>query len=523
MIKLIKRIGVAALLLGGILSAGAESLVLLTTNDTHSNIDVGKNGVGGILPRKAIIDSVRKAEKNVLLIDAGDMVQGTLYFKLFKGEVEYPIFNMMNYDIRILGNHEFDNGLDQMAHYWKDVKADRLSANYDFSQTSAKGLFKPYVIKKIGKKKVGFMGINVDPYSLISKENYAGMKYSDAIKTANASARELRRKGCDLVVAVTHIGYNEAPPKECDMELARESKDIDIIIGGHSHTFVNPKTPDATPYWISNADGKPVLVTQTGKYGVNVGYIKIDLDQIGKKKFDYEYIPVTDRFSPSAYDKNIQNFLAPYRHVVDSINANVIGYSLVSMENLRTDCPFGNFSGDFGMWFGRQVADSIRMAGGEFPYPDLSIMNVGGIRQPMEKGAITEGQILSTFPFSNRMRVIAIKGQYLLETMQIVTPKGEAVSESVRVVYDNDGKITHMLVNGDEIDPEREYIVSVIDYVAEGNDGMVPMKNHTVLWRDSQEVCHRIIEYIRHLNALGIGINPDPTPRFVKDVSLIEK
>lgn len=104
------------------LPAVAQSLVLLHTNDTHSNIDSDAKGVGGILPRKAIIDSVRKAEKNVILIDAGDMVQGTLYFKFFKGDVEYPLFNMMDYDIRILGNHEFDNGLEDLAKYWKNVK-----------------------------------------------------------------------------------------------------------------------------------------------------------------------------------------------------------------------------------------------------------------------------------------------------------------------------------------------------------------------------------------------------------------
>ena len=116
------------------------------------------------------------------------MVQGTLYFKYFKGDVEYPIFNMMDYDIRIIGNHEFDNGLEELAKYWKDVKATRLSANYDFSMTPARGLFKPYVIKKVGKKKIGFFGINVDPESLISKENYEGMKYYDAIETANKTA-----------------------------------------------------------------------------------------------------------------------------------------------------------------------------------------------------------------------------------------------------------------------------------------------------------------------------------------------
>lgn len=136
------------------LPAAAQSLVLLHTNDTHSNIDSAPDGTGGIIPRMAIIDSVRNAEKNVLLIDAGDMVQGTLYFKFFKGDVEYPLFNMMDYDVRILGNHEFDNGLDELAKYWKTVRGARLSANYDFTATPAKGLFRPYVIKKIGGRKV---------------------------------------------------------------------------------------------------------------------------------------------------------------------------------------------------------------------------------------------------------------------------------------------------------------------------------------------------------------------------------
>ena len=261
--------------------ASAENLVLLFTNDTHSNIDTDANGVGGILPRKALIDSVRSKEKNTILIDAGDMVQGTLYFNYFRGDVEYPLFNMMGYDVRILGNHEFDNGLDELASHWKDVKASRLSANYDFSDTPAKGLFEPYVIKKVGTKKVGFIGINVNPESLISEENYKGMKFLDPIETANKYAALLKKKGCDLIVAVTHIGYDEGPDVEDDLKLARASKDIDIIIGGHSHTFVDPGTPEETPYWVDNSVGKPVLVNQTGKYCRNIGYIKLNLDDFG--------------------------------------------------------------------------------------------------------------------------------------------------------------------------------------------------------------------------------------------------
>lgn len=132
--------------------ASAQSLVLLHTNDTHSHIDAD-NGVGGVLQRKAIVDSIRKAEKNVVFIDAGDIVQGTLYYKLFRGQVEYPLMERLGYDIQVLGNHEFDNGIDELANYYTREGAARLSANYDFSKTPLKGVFDPYLIKTIGGKR----------------------------------------------------------------------------------------------------------------------------------------------------------------------------------------------------------------------------------------------------------------------------------------------------------------------------------------------------------------------------------
>lgn len=506
------------------LTAAADSLVLLHTNDTHSNIDSDENGVGGVLPRKAIIDSVRKAEKNVILIDAGDMVQGTLYFKYFHGDVEYPLFNMMDYDIRILGNHEFDNGIDELAKYWKTVKGDRLSANYDFSDTPAKGLFKPYVIKKIGKKKIGFIGINIDPTSLIAKSGTGNMKYSDAVRAANHYAEMLKTKEkCDLVVAVTHIGYYSENQKKSDVDLARESKNIDIIIGGHSHTFVDPKTPDKTPYWIENAVGKPVLVAQTGKYGKNVGYIKIDLDHLGDRKFDYEYIPVTDRFSPDQYDKEIENFLAPYRAKVDSVNHVWVGYSYDALSNGLKTGALANWTGDMGMWLGRTMADSLRNLGREIPQVDFALMNVGGIRQPMPEGLVSEGRILTMFPFSNKLMLIRVKGSDILETMRIVAAKGgESVSNELRVVSDSLKQMQHVLLGGHEIDADKMYTVCTIDYIAEGNDDMTPMANHEVVWSDDKELGLRVLEYMRAMSNYGLGVNPDPKPRFVENYHDIE-
>ena len=499
------------------LPAAAQSLVLLHTNDTHSNIDSDENGAGGILPRKAIVDSVRNAEKNVLLIDAGDIVQGTLYFKYFKGDVEYPLFNMMDYDVRILGNHEFDNGLDELARHYRNVKGARLSANYDFSQTAAKGLFDPYVIKEIDGKKVGIMGINVDPAGLISEENYKGMGFKDIIETANRTAAELKKKGCKLVIAVTHIGYDLGAGKVDDVSLARASKDIDIIIGGHSHTFVDPATPDKTPYWIPNSAGRDVLVVQTGKYGKYLGYIKLDLSDFKNHRMDYRYIPVTDRFPADSYSKEMQEFLAPYKHVVDSVNSRVIAWSLMDMEPKGA---YANWAGDFAVDFGRAVADSLRRSGIEVPNVDFGLMNVGGIRHDMKKGAVTEGQILSTFPFSNSMRLIEVSGRDVIETLRIIAPEGgQAVSADMVVVTDSLGNYESAFIGGREINPDRNYVVATIDYIAAGNDDMTPMKNHREIWRDDEEVSVRVLEHLYTLTKNGIPVSADSNPRFVRNVN----
>lgn len=511
------------LAVAGLGCANSADLVILTTNDTHSNIDTDASGLGGILQRKAIVDSVRSAERNVLLIDAGDMVQGSLYFKYFKGDVEYPLFNMMGYDIRILGNHEFDNGLDQLAKYWRNVKGDRLSANYDFSGTVADGIFKPYVIKKIGGKKIGILGINVDPESLISKENYEGMRFLPVIETAEKTAGFLKRdKKCDIVVAVTHIGYANDNGAVNDVDLARASSNIDIIIGGHSHTFVNPATPEKTPYWVKNADGRDVLVTQTGKYGRNLGYIKIDLDTFGKspeKDTEYRYIAVTDRFSPEKLDSKMAAFLEPYAVKVDSVNNLVIGRSGVSMRNNDRKGGLANFTGDMALWLASRLREKFADEGVRLPEADFSIMNVGGIRQNMPEGDITEGQILSTYPFSNRMQLISVKGYDVIAALAAAARKGgESVSGNIRVVTDSDSNLKRVVLNGEVLDPERDYVVATIDYIAAGNDNLTPLANHELLWSDPEELSVRVLEYIRHLSELGLMVMPDLSPRFVEEV-----
>lgn len=501
--------------LAALLPAGAQKLVLLHTNDTHSQIEPTAQGEGGILQRKALMDSVRKVEKNVIAIDAGDGVQGSLYFKMFRGEADYPLMDMVGYDIRILGNHEFDNGLDELAHYWKKAGSEKLSANYDFSHTAAKGIFKPWTIKKVGGKKIGFFGINVNPESLIVADNYKGMGFSPAIATADSIAALLKAKGCDLVVAVTHIGYNMGP-KEDDLKLARQSQDIDIIIGGHSHTLVNPATFENTPSVVMNSQGRPVLVVQTGKSGKYVGEISIDLKKIGKEVPEYKLIPVTDRFEESVLDPAMSRFIKPYKARVDSLCSLKVGYVAEDMENGRRTGAFPNWDGDFGSWYGNLKADSLARTGQSIGTLDLAVMNVGGIRVPWKKGPLDMGMVLSAFPFSNRYMIIRLKGIDLLKVMQTAASKGgEAISHEGIAVTDRDGNLMHFLINGEEVDPEKHYTVGTVDYLAWGNDDLREMANGEVLYTDDVEIAAPILRYLKAFGDAGIPVTADPRPRFI--------
>lgn len=501
----------------------AKDLVILHANDTHSQIDPMASGAGGVLQRKAIIDSVRKAEKNVLLVHAGDAVQGSLYFRFFRGDVEYPLMNMEGYDINILGNHEFDNGIDELAKHYKTLKSKRLSANYDFTGTPLEGLFEPYTIKKIDGKKIGFIGLNVDPESLIAAENIPGVKFNDILQTANRTAEYLKKeKHCDLVVAVTHIGYNSKSGKTSDVDLAKGSRNIDIIIGGHSHTVVDPARPDLNPNIVDNLDGKPVMIAQTGKYGPYLGYIKIDLDKLktsDARDYEQKLIPVTDRFPKEKLDKKMMSFLSAYRHTVDSVNARVIGSALYSLDGDSRTGGYPNWIADFAADYGQHVLDSIHASDPASQLPrslDFAIMNVGGIRSSMPQGEITEGSMLSTFPFANKMVIMEISGADILKAFEVAARKGgEAVSSEVRVAVNPDGSVRGVRIGDSPLDPDKIYAVCTIDYLAGGNDDLRSLANGKRVWTDTVDMAYPILDYIESFTANGLPIAPDPTPRFL--------
>ncbi|MCM1176187.1 MAG: metallophosphoesterase [Clostridium sp.] len=248
-------------------AASARGLVILHTNDTHSHIDPVRggtaDGLGGVIERAAYIDSVRAAvgKGNLLLLDAGDFSQGTSYFTLLKGDLEVELMNAMGYDVACLGNHEFDNGPEELARRARMARYDIVCANYDFTGSVLADYIKPYTILRRGGKKIGIIGLLTDVTDVVDHDIALTMKYMDPAAVTNGYAAVLKSMGCDMVIALTHIGYNE------DVELVKHIRNVDLVIGGHSHTFLD------SPAIVNDADGKPVPVVTDGCWGLYMGNI----------------------------------------------------------------------------------------------------------------------------------------------------------------------------------------------------------------------------------------------------------
>lgn len=246
-------------------------LVILHTNDTHSQIDAFKDKdgsmVGGIYCRAAIIDQVRQENKNVLLLDAGDYFQGTPYFNFFKGATEIKFMNLLGYQAAALGNHEFDNGSKMLAKQLSKAKFPIVCANYLFFNKKLNKIVKKYVVIEIDGKRIGIFGLLTDIKALTLPENYKELKYLNAIDVADCMVKELREtEKCDYVICLSHLGLNGGTEDNPDdTMLATQVKGINIIVGGHTHSILDkPKIVNGT------------LILQTGKKGLRIGQLTVD-------------------------------------------------------------------------------------------------------------------------------------------------------------------------------------------------------------------------------------------------------
>jgi len=261
---------ICAALVSFVFSANAQRLVILHTNDTHSQIEPNRTGkiagLGGADRRLQFIDSVRAeyGTRKVLLIDAGGYNQGTPYFTVGGGDLELALMNVMGYDAVAIGNHEFDNGMEEFARRLSSSKFQTLCCTYDFSKTSLGKYVKPYTILRRGGMKIGIIGATTNLTAVVADATIKQMQYKDFIAEVNRYASYLRnRRHCDLVICLSHLGYDE------DQQVAAASKDLDLIVGGHSHTFLKEAKE------VKNLNGRIVPVVQVGNKGARVGEFKI--------------------------------------------------------------------------------------------------------------------------------------------------------------------------------------------------------------------------------------------------------
>lgn len=258
-----------------------KHLEVLHTNDTHSCImplnpnlaDTAVAGRGGFLRRVAMIREERAKNPDLLLIDSGDFSQGSPFYTMFKGDVEVGLMNLMGYDAVTIGNHEFDFGLENMARIFKMAKFPVVCANYDFTGTCVEGLVKPYVIIKRNGLKIGLFGLSPQLEGLVDLSKCKGVTYLDPVEVGNRVATELKHdKKCDVVICVSHLGWLR-PDEMGDQKLLASSKDIDLVLGGHSHSYFKALR------YVNNADGKAVPVDQNGKNAMYVGKLTLSFDK----------------------------------------------------------------------------------------------------------------------------------------------------------------------------------------------------------------------------------------------------
>lgn len=297
----------AALLPSGVLAASEKRLVILHTNDTHSRMDPfpmdgGRNeGLAGVARRKTLIDRIRAEHRNVLLLDSGDVFQGTPYFNVFKGEVELKAMHAMDYDVATLGNHDFDNGVNglvDMLHH-----APRLQwvcANYDVSASRLEEHVEPHVILERGGIRIGIFGLGIAFDGLVLPDLHEGVSYSDPILAARRQADALRERGCDLVVCLSHLGHRyEREDRPDDVSLAAEAPGIDVILGGHTHTFLDAPVAVERPAAAGvGADRPPALINQVGFAGIRLGRLDFIFDRRGRLTRWYAaHYDVDDRYA----------------------------------------------------------------------------------------------------------------------------------------------------------------------------------------------------------------------------------
>jgi 2',3'-cyclic-nucleotide 2'-phosphodiesterase (5'-nucleotidase family) len=432
-------------------------LMIMHTNDTHGNIQ-------DFARRATAIKDVRSAHENTLLLDAGDVFSGTLYFTKYNGEKDVELMNRVGYDAMVLGNHEFDKTSAVLANFINKANFSVLSANLDFSKDKdlqpTIGKFAPYVIKNMNGYRVGIFGLTTEMFRETSSPS-DDIIISSAVDSARNSIKALKAAGVDKIIALTHLGLYE------DTELAKQVTDIDVIVGGHTHDKLD------TPLTVNNT-----LIVQAGQYGQHLGTLSIAFDRHGKV-ITKDTVGRVIQLNPNtatdgetgevAADPAIKTIVDAATAEINEFKKTVVGASTVDLDGVRNNVRTKETN------LGNLIADSYLAFGKKLKNADLALVNGGGVRASIAKGNITLGDVLTVMPFGNTMGVLDVTGEQLLK----------AIENGVSRVEFNDGRFPQMAgarYTFDKTKPAMSRVVSMEVKDALGNFVAVnPQKTYRIV------------------------------------------
>ena len=456
-------------------------MTILHTNDVHAHQDANADGDGGVALASSVINQVRAASENTLLLSAGDTFIGTLFYVMHHGLDSAELMNLLQYDAMTLGNHEFDEGDGNLALFIDELNFPVVAANVDFENSTAlNGKTIPYAVIEKGGQQVGVIGLVNPETPTLSRPGSDLIFEADLAQIVQTSVEELTSQGINKIIVLSHIGY------EADLELAQQVTSVDVIVGGHTHTLLanyDSRAAGVYPAEVLNPDGKTVLVVQAGEYLQYIGQLDVEFDPDGELvAWSGDTIFLSHFITP---DPALSTTVAALYEPIDELTREVIGTSAVYLEGDRKICRVEECN------LGNLITDAMRAETGA----QVALENGGGIRASIEQGDVTLGDVLTVLPFGNLVSTLSLNGADLTAVLEngvslmeegggrflqvsglryTVDPSQPAGSRIVSVEILNDAG------EYEALDPAAVYTVATNDFLREGGDGFTVMAENAI-------------------------------------------
>ncbi|MEN9935506.1 MAG: hypothetical protein RLZZ387_2085 [Chloroflexota bacterium] len=496
----------------------AYTLRIVHTNDHHARIEPVTGGTppapvhGGVSRRKTLIDAIRAEGGNQLLLDAGDVFQGTLYFNQYRGLADLEFYNAMGYQAMAVGNHEYDIGQQALVDFIRGATFPVLSANTQVESSSPlNGLIQPWTVIWVGGQPIGIIGLTTEETGILSNPG-PGVAFTNYIEAARRGVQTLRQQGVNKIIALTHVGI------EADRELARQVDGISVIIGGHSHTPMGPMLTQANasrpyPEVIASPSGKPVVLAHDWEWGRWLGDLTVGFDANGDvtRVVAGEPDEVAASIEP---DPGFEQRIAVLRQPIEALRRTPVGQSSVALNGARADVRTKETN------LGNLIADST-LAKTQAAGAQLAIVNGGGVRTSIPAGEVTLGQVLEVLPFGNTLVVMTLNGAQVREALesgvsQVETTAGRFPQVGgMRYSFDPSqpagSRVTGVQVADGSggftaIDPNASYRVVVNNFIATGGDGYTVLTRGTDVLNTGFLDSDVLAEYIRNSSPVSAQV-----------------